>query len=191
MKVVAVNGSPRRSGNTARLLKEITDMAEAKGAEVKYYDLVDLEFEDCRACFQCDKTGTCSIDDDMSGVGKDIQKADVLILASPVYMGAETGIMKCFVDRLYAFMEPTEVRGKFRSRLKPGKKGFVFFTCGQFDGDRVFNHLMVRYFSLMAKELAFEDVRTYIVPGANPSVDIRTNHRAKEMLAEAKRFLGA
>ncbi len=191
MRIVAVNGSPRKSGNTARLLKEITDMAQEKGAEVKYHDLVDLEVEDCRACFQCNKTDTCSLDDGMTELREEIQKADYLFLASPIYMGAETGIMKCFVDRLYAFMEPTEVRGKFRSRLKPGKKGFVFFTCGQFDGDKVFNPIMTRYFSLLVKELAFEDVRTYIVPGASPSVDIRTSPRAKEMLAEAKRFLEA
>ncbi|MDD1770780.1 MAG: flavodoxin family protein [Methanomassiliicoccales archaeon] len=191
MKVVAVNGSPRRSGNTARLLKEITSMAEAMGAEVKYYDLVDLEVEDCRACHQCGKTGTCSIDDSMTGVREDIQKADFLVLASPVYMGAETGIMKCFADRLYAFFEPTGVRGKYTSRLKPGKKGFVFFTCGMSDGDKVFNNLNIRYFDLLANMLAFDDVRTFIVPGANPTVDIRTSPRAKEMLAEAKRFLGA
>jgi multimeric flavodoxin WrbA len=169
----------------------MTKMAEEKGAEVKYYDLVDLEVGDCRACYQCYRTGTCSIEDSMTGIKEDIQKADVLILVSPIYMGAETGIMKCFADRLYVFMEPTETRGTFKSRLKPGKKGFVFFTCGMTDGDKVFNHLTIRYFQLLVKNLGFDDVRTFIVPGAIPSVDIRTSLRAKEMLAEAKRFLGA
>ncbi len=191
MKVVAVNGSPRKAGNTARLLKEITKMAEEKGAEIKYFDLSDIEFEDCRACRQCKKTDTCSIKDELDPVKEEIKNADVLILGSPIFMGAETGVMKCFVDRLYAFYAPTEQKGTFKSRLAPGKKGFVVFTCGMSDGDKVYNYINTRYFSLLFKNLGFRDVRTFIVPGADPNGDLRTSPRAKEMLAEAKRFLDA
>jgi multimeric flavodoxin WrbA len=191
MRVVAVNGSPRKSGNTARLLKEISGMAEDKGAEVKYFDLVDLKFEDCRACYQCNKTGTCSITDELDAVKEEIAKADVVVLASPIYMGGETGLMKCLIDRLYSFFRPTGEPGVYQSELSPGKRGFVFFTCGQIDGDKIYNYLNLRYFNLLIKRLQFRDLRTFIIGGANPSVDIRKSTRAKDMLKEAERFLGS
>ncbi|HVO77933.1 MAG TPA: flavodoxin family protein [Methanomassiliicoccales archaeon] len=191
MKVVAVNGSPRKAGNTARMLKKMTKMAEEKGAEIKYFDLAEIEFEDCRACRQCKKTDTCSIKDGLDVVKEEIRSADVLLLGSPVYMGAETGLMKCFVDRLYALYAPTDQKGTFKSRLPSGKKGFVVFTCGMSDGDKLYNYLNTRYFSLLSKNLGFKEVRTFIVGGANPNEDLTATHMAKTVLEEAKRLIEA
>ncbi len=115
----------------------------------------------------------------------------MLLLGSPIYMGAETGLMKCFVDRLYAFYGPTDQKGKFTSRLAPGKRGFVVFTCGMSDGDKVYHYLNTRYFALLFSNLGFKDVRTFIVAGANPNEDLSASHRAKVMLDEAKRFIQA
>ena len=50
MKLVVVNGSPRKNGNTAAMLKEIAALAERKGMETKYIDLVDLHIADCKGC---------------------------------------------------------------------------------------------------------------------------------------------
>ena len=191
MKVVAVNGSPRKAGNTARLLKEIAKQAQQKGADIKYFDLVDMHIEDCKACMQCKRTETCSQEDEMSIIKEEMKDADLLILGSPIYMGAETGIMKSFIDRLYGFMLPTKEAGDFESRLEKGKKAIVLFTCGLSDGDKVYNYIKVRYFDLLIKHLRFDDVRTFIVGGANPSEDLRESAQAKDVLSDTEVFFSS
>jgi multimeric flavodoxin WrbA len=191
MKVVAVNGSPRKAGNTARMLKEIANQAQQRGAEIKYFDLVDMHIEDCKACKQCKRTDTCSQKDDMNIIKEEMKDADLLILGSPIYMGAETGMMKCFIDRLYGFMLPTKEAGDFESRLEKGKKAIVLFTCGLSDGDKVYNYIKVRYFDLLIKHLRFDDLRTFIVGGANPSEDLRESVQAKDVLSDTEVFFSS
>ncbi len=189
MRIVAINGSPRKAGNTARMLKEITDYAASRGAEVHYFDLVDLQIEDCRGCRACRNEDRCAQDDNMSALRDEIKKCDALLIGSPIYMGAETGLTKCFVDRLFALMGPGSGPGNFKSRLAPGKKAEVIFTCGQQDGNVVYNHINVRYYNLLVRNLQFDDVRTFIVGGANPSADIRKSKQAEDVLEESKRFI--
>jgi multimeric flavodoxin WrbA len=192
MKILAVNGSPRRDGNTAKLLHEIVKGAEAQGAEATYYDLVDMEVKDCLACMHCKKEAECAQDDDMGEIYDRIKAADVVVLGSPVYMGGETGQTKCFVDRLYALLSPgQEGRGSYSTRLEGKKKVIVLFTCGRFDGDKVYNYLNTRYFNTMVHLLGFSDIRTFIIGGMNPTVDGRSLPQAKVALAECKRFIGS
>ncbi|HXZ23470.1 MAG TPA: flavodoxin family protein [Methanomassiliicoccales archaeon] len=189
MKIVAVNGSPRKNGNTARMLNEVTGFAKERGAEVRQFDLVDLHIEDCRGCRVCRNQEKCAQDDDMTELREEIKRCDFLLIGSPIYLGAETGLTKCFADRLFALMGPGNGPGSFKSRLTPGKKAEVIFTCGQQDGNVVYNHINVRYYNLLVRNLQFDDVRTFIIGGANPSVDIRGSKQAKEALEESKRFL--
>ncbi len=171
------------------MLKEITEFASARGAEVRYFDLVDLHIEDCKGCRSCRSDEKCAQDDEMTGLREEIKLCDFLLVGSPIYMGAETGLTKCFADRLYALMGPGDGPGNFKTRLAPGKKAEVIFTCGQQDGNVVYNHINVRYYNLLVRNLQFDDVRTFIIGGASPSVDIRKSVQAKEALEESERFL--
>jgi len=105
MKVIAINGSPRKSWNTATLLEKSLEGAKTRGAETELIHMYDIEFKGCISCFSC-KTingtsyGRCIVKDDLTSILQKIEKTDVLILGSPIYFGAVTGKMKSFMERL-------------------------------------------------------------------------------------------
>ncbi|MCK9375414.1 MAG: flavodoxin family protein [Syntrophobacterales bacterium] len=105
MKVIAVNGSPRKSWNTATLLKKALKGAASRGAETELVHLYDLKFRGCISCFAC-KTkggksyGRCAVKDDLRPILQKIEAADALILGSPIYFGTVSGEMHSFLERL-------------------------------------------------------------------------------------------
>jgi multimeric flavodoxin WrbA len=105
MKIMAVNGSPRKAWNTATLLKKALKGAASQGAETELVHLYDLNFKGCISCFAC-KTrggksyGQCAVKDDLRPVLERIAAADGLILGSPIYFGIVTGEMRSFMERL-------------------------------------------------------------------------------------------
>lgn len=103
IKIVAIIGSPRKGGNTDVLVREAGKKAEALGAEVKYIELRKLKIRDCIACEKCAKTMQCVLKDDMQDLYPKLEEAQGIILGSPTYFYSVTGIMKCFLDRLYAY----------------------------------------------------------------------------------------
>jgi multimeric flavodoxin WrbA len=105
MKVIALNGSPRKRWNTATLLEKALEGATSRGAETKLIHLYDLDFKGCRSCFGCKikggpSYGKCVIKDDLMPILEEVEGADVLILGSPIYLGGVTGEMKSFMERL-------------------------------------------------------------------------------------------
>lgn len=105
MKVIAVNGSPRKSWNTAKLLQNALNGAESKGARTELVHLYDLNFKGCISCFACKRKnskcgGLCAVKDDLTGVLERILECDVLLLGSPIYFGNVTGEMRSFLERL-------------------------------------------------------------------------------------------
>lgn len=105
MKIIAVNGSPRKNNNTAILLKNALEGAAAQGAETEMINLYDLNFKGCVSCFACKRKGgksygKCAYKDDLSEVLEKILNADALVLGSPIYFESVTGEMRSFLERL-------------------------------------------------------------------------------------------
>lgn len=105
MKLLAFNGSPRKAWNTATLLEHACEGAESVGADARLIHLADLNFSGCTSCFACKRLGgnsygRCAIDDDLTPLLKEIEETDAIILGTPVYFGAETGLMRNFMERL-------------------------------------------------------------------------------------------
>lgn len=104
-KIYAVNGSPRKNGNTAQLLQKALEGAASIGAEIKLIQLVDLDFSGCRSCFACKRlqnpTPGCALKDDLAKFLKELLQADGIIMGSPIYFGAETGLYRNFLERLF------------------------------------------------------------------------------------------
>ena len=104
MKVIAINGSPRRGANTDSLLKEALRGAEAVGAETEMIRLYDLTYRGCISCFGCKRKGAklCHyyMKDELSPVLEKVLEADVLLLGSPIYEGEITAQMRGFLERL-------------------------------------------------------------------------------------------
>jgi multimeric flavodoxin WrbA len=105
MKVIAFNGSPRKKWNTATLLQKALEGAASKGAKTELIHLYDLDYKGCISCFAC-KTiggksyGRCAVQDDLTDIFSEIEKADAIILGSPIYFGTISGEMKSFIERL-------------------------------------------------------------------------------------------
>lgn len=106
MKVIAINGSPRKSWNTATLLQKALEGAAAQGADTELVHLYDLEYKGCISCFACKiidgpSTGRCAMQDGLSPILKKIEEeADALLLGSPIYFGSMSGEMRSFMERL-------------------------------------------------------------------------------------------
>jgi len=102
-RIVIINGSLRANGNTDAIIKSLLDGAESINAIIKKYVLRDKIINDCKGCYYCYNNNNCSIKDDMQEIHQDIQKSDLIILASPMYWWGVTGLMKTFIDRLYLY----------------------------------------------------------------------------------------
>lgn len=105
MKVIAVNGSPRKNWNTATLLEKALAGAKDSGADTEMVHLYDLSFRGCISCFACKKIGgasygKCAVNDDLTPILDKAAKADALILGSPVYFFTESAEMRAFMERL-------------------------------------------------------------------------------------------
>ncbi|HJV66991.1 MAG TPA: exonuclease domain-containing protein [Geomonas sp.] len=106
MKVIAVNGSPRKNWNTATLLQKALDGARACGAEVEMVHLYDLNYKGCKSCFACKlkngaSYGTCAMNDELTPLLEKLAAADAFVLGSPIYFGTVTGEMRSFMERLF------------------------------------------------------------------------------------------
>jgi len=104
MKLIAINGSPRKNGNTAALLKEVMSGASSKNMETEIINLYDLDFKGCRSCFACKRIGgssygKCAINDALKPVLRKIEQAHSIVLGTPVYFSGESGVMRSFLER--------------------------------------------------------------------------------------------
>ncbi|MDR3670750.1 MAG: flavodoxin family protein [Holophaga sp.] len=105
MRVIGINGSPRKKWNTATLLGKALEGAASVGAETELIHIYDLDYKGCRSCFACKlKTGSshgsCSMKDDLTPVLEKVKQADAVVLGSPIYFGMVTGEMRSFLERL-------------------------------------------------------------------------------------------
>jgi multimeric flavodoxin WrbA len=130
MKVIAINGSPRKKWNTATLLEKALEGAKSQGAETELVHLYDLDYKGCISCFACKKKGgksygRCAVKDDLAPVFQRIEEAGALILGSPVYIGNATGQMRSFLERLvFQYLAYTDPPGSLCSRKI--KTGFIY-----------------------------------------------------------------
>jgi len=99
VKVVGIVGSPRKGGNTERLVAEALKTVEAEGIETELIPLRDLEIKPCDACVSCRKLGRCKIKDDFEPVYQKMLAADGIIVGSPVYFSAPTPNVLALLQR--------------------------------------------------------------------------------------------
>lgn len=104
MKVIAINGSPRKNGNTSQALKIMADELEEQGIEVEIIQIGHLNIHGCIGCGYCrtSEENQCVFKDDIvNDVAKKMREADGFILASPTYYAGIAGTMKAFLDRVF------------------------------------------------------------------------------------------
>ena len=100
IKVVGINGSARKDGNTAIIIRMIFQELNKAGIETELIQLADVDIEPCRACFACKGRGNCVFSKDgFAEVFDKMVKADGIILGSPVYSADVSSRMKALLDR--------------------------------------------------------------------------------------------
>ena len=102
MKALAINGSPRKDGNTAALLNHVLAELEKEGIETEHCSLAGKKLRGCIACYKCfeNKDRRCAIkDDDLNEFIEKMLEADAIILGSPTYFSNVTAELKAVIDR--------------------------------------------------------------------------------------------
>lgn len=99
--IIVITGSPRNNGNSEILADAFIKGAESSGNNVTKINLNKLKVNSCIGCFYCSShDGNCVQRDGMDEIYPELRKADMIVLASPIYFCAFTSQMKAFIDRL-------------------------------------------------------------------------------------------
>jgi|GEM_PF-1294620 len=111
MNILAISGSSRK-GNTEYLIKTIVQKMQKNNIDINDIYLSDIRMNFCCGCLECDETGNCIIDDEMTNIVSKVRDADALILATPARWGLLSGELKTFLDRLNPMAVRNELKGK-------------------------------------------------------------------------------
>ncbi len=101
MKVLLINGSPHTNGCTVAALDEMIKVFEAQGIETELITVGNKVIRGCISCQTCGDTGKCVFDDLVNEIAAKFEKADGLVIGSPVYYASPNGTLLSLLDRLF------------------------------------------------------------------------------------------
>lgn len=101
MKVLLINGSPRKEGNTYLALREMEKIFEQEQVESEIIHIGNKPIRGCIACRVCAQKGKCVFDDCVNEIAPKFQEADGIVIGSPVYYASANGTLVSFLDRLF------------------------------------------------------------------------------------------
>ncbi len=101
MKVLIINGSPRRGGNTALAVEEAASVLQKEGIETETVTIGSKPVRGCVACNRCASLGRCVFDDAVNELAEKFEAADGLLVASPVYYASANATLIACLDRLF------------------------------------------------------------------------------------------
>lgn len=120
MKIVIINGSPRKNGTTASILRRMEKRLAENGADTEFFNIGDMDISPCKGCCSCYKTGRCFIEDDGEMLSDKIAAADGIIIGSPTYASNVSGQLKQFIDRGHFVIEQL-LHGKYAVCVASGE----------------------------------------------------------------------
>lgn len=132
IKIVALNGSYKKRGNTYRMVEEVLKGCKEAGAKTEHISLMGKNIKTCLGCMKCSKykdeiIGRCLQKDDMRGLLEKIVSADALIVACPIYWGNMSAHMVKFLHRMTPLAYDKGLDGGMAGipvyKLKPTKPG--------------------------------------------------------------------
>ena len=145
MKLLAISSSPRAGGNTELLLEQVLrGLGQAERREgqadisVEKCRLGGLDIRPCNQCGACEKTGNCTIKDEMAPLYGKLIEADWLILASPIYFMAHCAQAKLLIDRCQPFWARRYILKQSLVGPNQTKRRGIFLAVGATHGPKVF-----------------------------------------------------
>jgi arsenate reductase len=158
MFVLGLQGSPRIKGNTGIILEAFLGEAERLGAHTHRIDVSLKDISPCQECGNCEKKGHCSIDDDMQQTYSLLRRAEIVVMATPVFFYGPTAQLKALIDRSQALW----ARRYVHKLVDPGRKWRrgLLLSVGATKGKDLFEgiRLTAKYF-FDAVGASFEDAR--------------------------------
>ena len=101
MKVLILNGSPRKDGNTSLAIDEMVKVFAESGVETEVVQVGNKNIRGCVACYTCMEKGKCAFDDAVNEIAPKFEAADGLVVASPVYYASANATLIACLDRLF------------------------------------------------------------------------------------------
>lgn len=127
MKVLMLNGSPRKDGNTSIALEEMKKIFEAEGVETEIVRVGNKDVRGCIACGRCYELGKCVFDDVVNELAPKFEAADGLVIASPVYYASANATLIAFLDRLF-YSTPFDKTMKVGASVVAARRGGLSAT---------------------------------------------------------------
>jgi multimeric flavodoxin WrbA/protein-tyrosine-phosphatase len=169
MFVLGLMGSPRKKGNTDLLLDAFLEGAQGKGAEVLKIEVTSKHIEPCQGCRYCEKKGVCrQQNDDMEEMNYLLRRADIAVLATPIFFYGPSAQIKALIDRSQTLWARRYIM-KLTDPKAPFRRGFLL-AVGATKGKELFNgtNLVAKYFydAVGARYEGFLGFRQVDAPGA-------------------------
>lgn len=142
-KVILLNGSPRADGCTAAALDEMVKVFSEEGIETEVIQVGSKSIRGCIACNYCETHGHCVFNDLVTEVSAKFEKADGLVVGSPVYYGSPNGTIISFMDRLF-------YSAQFDTHLKVG----AAVVSARRGGNSASFDVLNKYFSISGMPIA-------------------------------------
>lgn len=105
MKIIGINGSPRKKWNTGTLINNVLEGAESENAETELINIYDLNYKGCISCFYCKRKGVehghCGVKDGLSPLLEKLRTVDAIVFGSPLYFMNITSGMAAFLERFF------------------------------------------------------------------------------------------
>jgi len=182
MNILALNGSPRKKGNTSRILARLGARCREAGHHWKEIPLSRLTIHACVGCGTCGRTGKCVFRDDMLPLYHDLEQADRIIIASPIYFYGLTAQAKLCIDRCQALWSRKYILHQAPKRL--GRRGYLVSVAAT-RGPRLFaGAILTARYGLDAMDAEYDGELLYAgVDGAGAITKHPDFPRAADVLA--------
>lgn len=126
--MLILQASPRKNGNVWQMAEKIEEEYKSRNFQVETIDVTKMAFHDCIGCMKCRTIGKCIFNDDAETVGKKMEQADIICVASPVWWGNMPGHLKSLFDR-NVFRMMGELLLGIPKPLMKGKKAILVSAC--------------------------------------------------------------
>ena len=143
MKVLMINGSPHKEGNTYLALHEMELIFRQEGVDSEILQVGNQAIRGCIACYACKKQGKCIFDDLVNETAPKFEACDGLVIGSPVYYASANGTMISFLDRLF-YSTPFDKTMKVGASAVTARRGGLSATFDELN----------KYFSISGMPVA-------------------------------------
>ena len=144
MKVLLLNGSPHKEGNTAFALQQMQEIFRQNGMETEIIEVGSAMIRGCVGCGSCYKTHKCVFEDLVNETAGKLAEADGMVVGSPVYYASPNGTLLSFLDRLFYST------GHIDKRMKVGAS----IVCARRGGCTAAMDVLNKYFTISSMPVA-------------------------------------